>query len=313
MHRLPPLSAIQAFEAAARHLSFSRAAKELHVTSSAVSHRVRTLEQLLGVALFNRRTRQVTLTVEGEAYLAPVREALEQIGNATALMGRKKRRALIVSVAPAFAPRLIHSLKGFALAHPDVELQITPSIEVVDLAGGEADIAVRYGSGKWNEMRSHLLASEAPIPVCSPHWKRELRIPADLTHVPLLHIVPRPGEWRTWLARAGVDDVGAAAGMQFQNSILALEAAASGLGVAIVDRPLAADYLKRGRVVIPFAETLPSTNGYYLVYPSRRENEARLAALRDWILSRWRPAKNGVRATGAPQVASRSRGTTKSR
>lgn len=313
MHRLPPLSAIQAFEAAARHLSFSRAAKELHVTSSAVSHRVRALEQSLGVVLFNRRTRQVTLTVEGEAYLAPVREALEQIGNATALMERKKRRALIVSVVPSFAPRLIHSLTGFAPAHPDVELQITPSIEVVDLAGGEADIAVRYGNGKWNELRSHLLASEALITVCSPYWKRELRTRADLARVPLLHITPRPGEWRAWLARAGVSDTGVAVGMQFQNSVLALEAAASGLGVAIIDRSLAADYLERGRVVIPFADTLPSTNGYYLVYPSRRENEPRLAALRDWILSCWRPTKNGVRTTGVPRGASRSRGRKENR
>lgn len=289
MHRLPPLSAIQAFEAAARYLSFSRAAKELHITSSAVSHRVRSLETLLGVTLFERRNRQVALTPEGEVYLAPIREALDRIGHATMLIGSKKKGAFVVSVAPAFAPSLIRSLAGFEQLHPEIELQIMPSLELVNFSIGEADAAVRYGAGRWDGLRSHLLAGEELIPVCGPRWIRELRQPSDLARVPLLHIVPRPGEWQAWLTHVGVDSVRAESGARFQNSVLALEAAASGLGVAIVDRSIAADYLNTGRVVTPFATSLSSTNAYYLVYPDRRDADPRLIAFRDWMLARWRP------------------------
>lgn len=289
MHRLPPLSAIQAFEAAARHLSFARAAKELHITASAVSHRVRVLETLLGVTLFDRRNQRVALTAEGEVYLAPVREALERIGHATALLGNKQRRALVVSVAPAFAPSLIRSLAGFEQSHPAIELQITPSLELADFSKGEADAAVRYGAGRWNGLCRHLLSSEERVPVCSPRVMRKLQKPSDLARVPLLHIVPRPGEWSAWFMQVRVDGVRTESGARFQNSVLALEAAAAGLGVALVDRSIAADYLDSGRVVVPFAISLPSTNAYYLVYPERRDLDPRLIAFRDWMLTRWRP------------------------
>lgn len=308
MHRLPPLSAILAFEAAARHASFSRAAKELCITASAVSHRVRALETFLGVTLFVRRNQRVALTAEAQAYLAPIREALERIGHASALIGGDKKRAFVVSVAPAFAPSLIRSLVGFEQSHPEIELQITPSLELVDFSRGEADAAVRYGAGRWNGLCSHWLAGEECTPVCAPRWLRELRQPSDFARVPLLHVVPRPGEWGAWLAHAGVDGVRAEAGARFQNSALALEAAASGLGAAIVDRSIAADYVDSGRVVAPFAITLPSTNAYYLVYRDRGNPDSRVIAFRDWMLARWRP---GTKRRSLQQPGQQRRDTKK--
>lgn len=291
MQRLPPLNAIRAFEAAARHLSFNRAAEELHVTPSAISHQVRTLEEFLGVSLFRRHSRSVSLTADGESLLPPVHGALESIAAATArLTARRRTGPLTMSVAPAFASGwLVPRLPGFQVEHPDVEVRLISSVNLVDFGASDVDLAVRYGNGQWPGLVSHRLLAEELLPVCSPALLKgdhALRVPADLAHTTLLHVLPRLGEWRQWLRAAGVEGVDPERGPKFESSALALEAAVAGLGVVMADRSLAARELDAGRLVTPF-ESIAMPHGdhaYWLVYPQSSRDDPRIGAFRDWML-----------------------------
>jgi LysR family glycine cleavage system transcriptional activator len=288
MPRLPPLNAVRTFEVAARRLNFNRAAAELHVTPSAVSHQIRQLERFLGVTLFRRGSRQVALTPQGERYLAAVHEALERISIATARVKTDNARTLTVSVAPAFAsPWLIPRLAGFQIEHPEIEVRLISSIEVVDFSvATDVDAAVRYGLGRWPGLKCHRLFAEELVPVCAPALRKggkTLRRPADLRSATLLHALSRLGEWRTWLALAGVEGVDADRGPKFQTMPLALEAAAAGQGVAIADRRLVAPWVKDGRLRVLFDLRLPSASAYYLVYPRSSAADARIVAFRDWL------------------------------
>ncbi len=289
MRRLPPLNAIRMFEAAARRLNFQRAATELHVTPSAVSHQIRLLEKFLGVPLFRRQGRQVALTPRGESYLAVIHEALERISAATErLTSPGALRTLTASVAPAFAsPWLIPRLAGFQLIHPDIEVRLISSLEFADFTASDVDAAVRYGLGRWPGLRSHRLFSEELVPVCAPALRKgaqALRRPADLRTATLLHVLSRLGQWRTWLTLAKVKGVEAEQGPKFQTTPLALEAAVAGQGVAIADRRLVEPYLTSRRLAVLFDVPLPSASAYYLVYPESRANDPRIEAFRDWLL-----------------------------
>lgn len=310
--RLPPLAAIHAFEAAARHMSFNRAAEELRLTASAVSHRIRVLEEFLGVALFHRLTRQVVLTPAGEAYLEAVGAGLERIAAATAaLRGQGRARRLTVSVAPVFASRLMQRLPDFHRAHPEVEICVIASTRFVDFSAGEADIAIRYGSGSWPNLVSHYLQGEESLPVCSPKLLRgrpPLKRAADLKHFTLLHVLCRPDDWRGWLEQERAGGLDLERGAKFQTSMLALEAAAGGMGVAIVERELAEGPLQQGQLIAPFASALRTEKNYFLVYPRRRRNDKATALFRDWMLDRF--AQEGwprapQKKSGAPSVTAR--------
>lgn len=290
MRHLPPLNAVRTFEAAARHLSFSNAAEELHITPSAVSHQVKTLEEFLGVPLFRRLNRQVELTGEGASFLPPLRAALDQIDAATArVITARESGPLVISVAPSFGTRwLVPRLPGFQEAHPDIEVRPIISVELVDFARSDIDLAVRHGRGDWPDLESTFLKSEEVLPVCSPdllEWGPPLETPQDLHAHTLLHVMPRMGEWRSWLALADVEGIDTERGPRFQNVPMAVDAAISGLGVAIADPRMIEADLVRGRLVVPFDIELPVEGGYYLVYPAERAGAPKIAAFRDWLLA----------------------------
>lgn len=290
MRRIPSLTALRAFEAAASTGSFREAAERLNVTASAISHQIKALEDELGVTLFRRGTRQVTLTEDGHAYLGPVREALDRLAEATERIARRRgRKRLTISAAPSFAITwLMPRLPAFQLAHPDLEVRLDASVTIVDLWHSDVDVAVRYtGRPHFPGLKAHCLMQERLVPVCSPDFLRQKSgaTPEDLTGMRLIHSLARLGEWRAWLASAGLEEVDAEAGLTVENDSLAIEAAMAGLGLALVVEPIVRRHLAEGRLVTPFPVEVVRDQAYYLVYPEERENEARVAAFRDWLLA----------------------------
>ncbi len=290
MRRLPPLNSLRAFEAAARFESFNRAGEALHVTPSAVSHQIKGLEQFLGVELFQRSPRSVALTRAGLTYLPPIRDALEQIGVATEqILQHESRSILTVSTTPAFAVGwLLPRLAEFQLEHPSLEVRLDTSIQFADFETSDVDLCIRYTAQQaFPDLKAWRVLREELIPVCSPGFARrhDLRSPEDLRRVPLLHTYPHMGQWRSWLAAAGVEGIDAEAGQKFANDAIAVEAAASGLGVAVADRLLLRRQLEEGRVVAPFDVSSGGDHAYHLLYPPEYERDPRITAFRDWVLA----------------------------
>ncbi|MDX1514041.1 MAG: transcriptional regulator GcvA, partial [Gammaproteobacteria bacterium] len=227
--KLPPLNALRAFEAAARHLSFTRAAEELHVTQAAVSHQVKSLEEYLGIKLFRRFNRSLLLTDEGQAYLPTMTKAFDLMSDATSRLVKKDPAGpLTVSVLPSFAARwLVPRLGRFRRAHPEIDLRIDPATQLVDFGRGDVDVGIRYGRGEYPGLRSDRLMEEDIFPVCSPallDGEHPLKDPEDLAHHTLLHDDGH-GDWRTWLLAAGVDGVDPTRGPIFTDSSMLIQAA----------------------------------------------------------------------------------------
>jgi len=305
--RLPPLNALKAFEAAARHLSFVKAARELHVTPAAISHQVKGLEDFLGVALFRRGHRGLELTDAARASLPKLSEGFDRIAEAVErLRAEADAATLTVSSAPSFATKwLAPRLHRFAAAHPEVDVRINASTRLVDASrsgpgdAGEAnstlddaDVAIRFGTGVYPGYRVEKLMSVAVSPVCSPALltgRNPLRTPEDLRHHILIHdnLATEDGRplWEAWLELAGVQGVDLSRGMRFNHSALALEAAADGLGVALGITALAAADIAAGRLARPFDLALPLGAAYYLVCAERACERPDVAAFRDWILA----------------------------
>lgn len=286
--RLPPLNALRAFEAAARHLSFTRAAEELHVTQAAISHQVKALEEHLGRKLFRRLNRALLLSDDGQAYLPSVSRAFALLNDATRdLLERDAPGPLTVSALPSFAARwLVPRLGRFRQIHPDIDLRIDPSAALTDFASGDVDVGIRYGRGKYSALRADWLMTEDIFPVCSPallSGEHPLRAPGDLEHQVLLHDDGH-GDWRTWLLAAGVDRVDPTRGPIFTDSSMLIQAAMAGQGVALARGVLAADELAAGRLVRPFTLSLPTEYAYYLVCPQNTAEQPKIAAFRDWLL-----------------------------
>lgn len=290
MRRLPPLNPLRVFEAAARFGSFNRAAEHLHVTASAVSHQIKTLEQYLGIELFRRSVRQVTLTATGRSYLPPVRDALEQIAVATEqVLQRGGSAVLTVSTAPAFGfGWLVPRLMEFNLAHPDIEVRLDASVQLVDFDASDVDVCIRSSmQSTFPGLRAHRLFTEDLIPVCSPDYAAALGLeqPADLRRATLLHAYARMGQWRSWLTAAGVDDVDPEAGQKFTHDAMSIEAAAAGAGVAIAIRPVVERQLHEGRLVALFDFMFGTDYAYYLVYPLAADTDPKVESFRDWLLA----------------------------
>ena len=264
--RLPPLNALRTFEAAARHRSFTRAAEELAVTPAAVGQQVRLLEDFVGMPLFRRTSRSLVLTEAGAACLPEVREGFERLAAGMARISRVEQAGrLSVSVAPSFAAKwLLPRLHRFSAVHPEIDVRIDASMEVVDLHRSEVDLAVRYGPGKYTGLHVEPLMGEAVFPVCSPALlqERPLRTPADIAAHTLLHD-DSPDEdatcpdWTMWLRAAGVEGIDASRGPRFNQSSLVLEAAILGRGIALAKARIAAADLAAGRVVKPFDVSEP--------------------------------------------------------
>src|SRR6188768_2626623 len=205
LRRLPPLNALKAFEAAARHESFTRAADELCVTRGAVSHQVKALEETLGLKLFNRERQRLVITEAGRDYLAVLRDAFDRIALGTArVVQRQSSGVLTVSTSPDFAAKwLVNRLGHFAEAHPDIDLRVSATLHHVDFAREEVDLAVRHGEGSWAGLDVARLCSEQLFAVCSPKLRQRIREPSDVLKFPLLHLDDRQ-DWSEWLEAAGV-------------------------------------------------------------------------------------------------------------
>ena len=289
MRRLPPLNALRAFEAAARHLSFTKAAGELHVTQAAVSHQIKALEEWLGLTLFKRQNRATLLTDAGQAYLPALREAFDRIHDATAkLKERDKGGALTVGTFTSFAAKwLVPRFGRFAAAHPDIEVRLAINDTFADFGGDSLDIAIRYSRGDWRGLHTQRLMTEVVFVVCSPRLlegPEPLRCPEDLAHHTLLHD-DLPEDWDTWLEAAGVGTVKARRELGFNHSEMVLQAAIDGLGVALGRSVLVADDLATGRLVKPFDLELPTQSAYYLVCPEGTQDRPKVKAFRDWVMS----------------------------
>lgn len=289
MAGLPPLDALRVFEAAARRLSFAAAAKELHLTASAVSHRIKSLEDQLGLVLFERLTRKVQLTPAGRAYAAAVADAIAILREATRRLAAEANRPLLVSVTPLFGSRwLLPRLARFEAAHPDIGVRIISTLRLADFAADGVDCAVRFGTGTWPGLAAHRLMTLDYVPVCAPSLLRQgkLKTPADLARHTLLHNEATADAWRMWLLAAGVAGVDPDGGQVLSDTTAAIQAAIDGIGVAISDRKFIVPELKQRRLVAPFDVDAPSGGAFYFVYPAARATDRRIATFRDWVVSR---------------------------
>ena len=249
------MPALRAFEAAGRHLSFRRAAAELLVTPSAISHQIQRLEQDLGAALFLRKTRAIALTPAGERYLDGVRRAFDLLEAETRSARAPERAVLRVSLLASFATHwLVPRLGRFAAAHPEIELRLEPSNALADVKGGEADLAIRYGTGGWPEVEAIQLMPDRIAPVVSPALLQRgppIEKPADLLHHTLLLSYARePIEWPAWSAAHGFD-LARARTLMLHDYNIVLEAALAGQGVAMGRHSLIAERLRSGALVMP--------------------------------------------------------------
>src|SRR5947209_987635 len=262
--RLPSLNGLRAFEAAARHLSFTRAADELNVTQTAISHQIRRLEEQLGIPLFVRRNRALALTREAEAYLPAVRTAFDDLRQATARLRRPASDGLLVvsTMASLAAKWLVTRVAGFQEAHPGIEVRISTSPHLVDFDREAVDMAVRYGHGKWPGLRADWLMAEDIFPVCSPKLLRgehPLRGPQDLEHHTLLHATVSREDWQLWLTAAGLPvSLAKRRGLNFDQSFMAIQAAVEGLGVALGRTRFVEADIAAGRLLVPFDVVLPA-------------------------------------------------------
>lgn len=290
---LPPLSALRAFEAAARLLSFSKAADELNVTPAAISHQIAALEADLGIKLFNRLSRAVELTASAQVLLPGLSEAFAGIqASVRRLRAHNDTGTLNVTASPSFAGKwLVQRLYRFQEIAPAVDVRISASDEVVDLMRGDFDVAIRYGTGRYPGLTVELLMKNEVFPACSPDLLRRgppLEAPADLRHHRLLHdqavdrdpLVPT---WGMWLKAAGVGDLPASPGLTFSTNVLALEAAIAGHGVTLAYSTTAAADLAGGRLVRLFSLSLPDLFAYHIVTAPGALERPKIRAFRSWL------------------------------
>lgn len=288
--RLPPLNALRAFEAAARHGSFKDAAEELSVSQSAISHQVRGLEDWLGVELFERRTRAVELTPAARLYYPVLREAFDRILEGTeALLAPRAQDVLTVHVYSTFTIRwLFRRLPAFQRRHPGVQLRLATSQEDVDFGRDDVDAGILIGQPANPEVQYDYLFSCELFPVCSPAWLAthgEPPGPAALRAPDLLQVYPSERDWWTWLDAQGVQGVSPAAGPQFDSYELALTAAVQGIGIALGQQPYVQEDLAAGRLIELFpGRRVPNPNRWYLGCRRERAATPRIAALRAWLL-----------------------------
>lgn len=292
--QLPPLKPLRAFEAAARHLSFTKAAQELNVTQAAISHQVKTLEDALQIQLFRRFNRRLMLTDAGQTYLPALTDSLDQIEAATRrLRAVDDSGDLKISVANSIAakwllPRLVH----FRRQHPDIDVLVSASDTLVDFARDDMDMGIRYGWGSYPGLCVDKLMQDTVFPVCSPALLRgpvPLNQPADLKYHTLLHEewgerVNAP-DWRSWLAAAGVTGVDPTRGPGYSHSSLSLQDAMDGQGVALARSSLVGLDLEAGRLVQPFGPALPTTYACYVVSPKGTAGRPKIKAFREWLLA----------------------------
>lgn len=286
--RLPPLNALKAFETAARHLSFTKAAEEMYVTQAAISHQIKALEEHLGLKLFMRKNRSLLLTEEGQSYFLDIKEIFIQLYESTEkLLARGAKGSLTVSLPPSFAIQwLVPRLNQFAEQHPDIDVRI----KAVDLDEGsltdDVDIAIYYGRGNWRNLHADKLHPEYLLPVCSPLLLtsgKKLTEPADLRFHNLLHDGSRRA-WKAWFTSQGLKQFNVNQGPIFSHSTMVLQAAIHGQGVALAHNVLTRPDINSGRLIVPFNHVLISKDAYYLVCRESQSELGKIAAFRQWMM-----------------------------
>ncbi|ALD93313.1 LysR family transcriptional regulator [Cupriavidus gilardii CR3] len=299
--RVPSLSSLRAFEAAAAHLNLRRAAADLYVTESAVSRQIATLESQLGVQLFHRVNQRLTLTPAGKLYSRQVRETLRKLQRDTLDIMAHEGSGGIVELAclPTLAVEwLIPRLPEFYARHPQVVLNLTARSDVFLFDGTDFDAAIHFGEPHYPGARADPLFPEESVPVCHPDYfggRKRIR-PADIAGAELLHLSTRQFEWEQWMRLAGVEDVNAMRGTRYDHHSMVIAAARAKLGIGLVPRFLVERYLNEGELVMPVPLAMPSSGGYYLVYPEMQPVSDAMSRVREWLLE---SASEFVRATQA--------------
>ena len=287
MYKFPSLNSLRFFEAAGRHLSFTRAAEELNVTQAAVSHQIKALEQKLGAPLFRRAKRKLHLTDEGRFLLPALRDSFERIDAATDLLVRGLSSGVLsVMLRPFFASRWLSTrLYRFWQRYPDIDLRLHHTAESTELTLEHNDVNVRWGTGGWPDVEYDLLLEAHMTPVCSPKLLTDgpaLNSPADVLH----HVMLHDGEydmWAHWLEIAGVEVTSPLSGQFIDDANVRMESVIEGRGIALAPVPLVADDLATGRVIAPFDIEL-AHRAYYVVYAPGALEQPRVRAFRDWLL-----------------------------
>jgi LysR family glycine cleavage system transcriptional activator len=286
--RLPPLNSLKAFESAARHLSFTKAADELFVTQAAVSHQIKTLESYLSIKLFHRKNRSLLLTEEGQSYFHDLHDIFQHMQEATnRLMALSAKGAITIATPPSFASQwLVPRLHEFSSMHCDIDVRI----KAVDLDDNflddSVDIAIYYGNGSWPGLHSTKILSEFLTPMCSPLLLasgKPMSTLSDLSHHTLLHDNSR-NAWKTWLKSFNIDSVNVDQGPIFSHTMLVLQSACIGQGVALSDTVLAKPEIESGRLICPFEEKIESSRSYYLVCKASQAQQSKIKVFSDWIL-----------------------------
>ena len=290
--RLPSLNALKAFEASARQESFTQAANELCVTQGAVSQQVKALESELGVRLFRRERQRLIITEAGRTYLEVVRDAFDRLAAGTErLLQREQSGTLTITTSPNFAAKwLVHRLGRFSETHPGIDLRVSASVQHIDFAREDIDLAIRHGDGQWPGMHVIRLCTEELFPVCSPKLLKgrgALRLLRDVKHHTLLH-TNDTNNWENWLARVdarvGVGGVDAKRGIIFNQASMAIDAAVDGQGIALARTALASWDLISGRLVRPFRQAFDAPYAFWIVCPKSTAALPKILAFRDWLL-----------------------------
>jgi len=287
--RLPPLNSLKAFEAAARHLSFTRAAEELYVTQAAVSHQIKTLEEFLSIKLFLRKNRSLLLTEEGQSYYLDIKDIFVSLHEATdRLLAKGAKGVITVALPPSFAIQwLVPRISQFSAIHPEIDVRITAVDYDEGFLTDDIDVAIYYGRGRWSGLNAHKLHTEYLTPVCSPmlfQGDKPLEKLDDLKHHTLLHDSSRSA-WKDWIRQFNILGVNVNQGPIFSHSMLVLQAAALGQGIALAHSVLARPEIEAGRLVCPFVEKLVTRNAYYLVCGESQAESGKIKAFREWLLS----------------------------
>jgi len=295
---LPPLNALRAFEAIARHLSFAKAADELHVTPAALSHQIRALEEQLGLPLFHRRTRAIELTDAGRLIYPGLHAGFQSVRGAMAQLDRSRdSNVLVISATPGLVAKwLMPRLWRFLHAHPDIDARVSASLKIADFAAEGVDVAIRLSKENHPELYAERLFNDSVLPVCSPRLVEQgLRSPADLPRFPLIHYdIPMsmraPPLWADWFVVAGLQG-DATRGLKVNVADHALDAAVAGAGVSLSFKLIASDDVHSGRLVTPFGPELPLASGYNFVCPKGHEKRPNVRAFRDWLFAEMEETK----------------------
>jgi len=292
MNKLPPLKTLPAFLAVARHLSFSKAGEELHVTHSAISQGIRLLESFLGQQLFKREANKVFLTPEGEKYYYAINTAMNIISEATPMKFESANNILTVNMLPTLAVRwFMARLLKFQSKHPKIELRLSTSgNKEIDFSKNAIDIAVVYGQETdWAGLQKDLLFSDSIFPVCSPSILEKISVvnfKEKLNDFKFIYVTAelRKKDWSTWFKAAKITEPPASSRIYFQDTIQALQAAHAGLGIAIAHEPFVFDDIKLKQLVAPLDIKVKLTESYYLVYPKSSLKQEKVKKFRKWIL-----------------------------